>query len=338
MRSHRFGALNAAAVAVLAAVALLLTGCSSDSGSGSGSTDDAASGPWTFKDDQGKTVKLDHTPTRVAGLNDVLVSLMNYGVKPVASFGYTSLADDHRFDGLDTKGITEVGTSFGEINLEKLAAAKPDVIVTNVYPTDAKGTIDKTQADYGFKDLSQEKQVEKIAPVVTLYMGGDGEKVVKRTTDFATAVGAKASVVAAAKEKFDAAEKSLAAAGKETRIKVTVVYADGDGLYGVKAKDDPALRMYQDLGVPFTEPTPKGYYWGIYSWENAGKLGGDMLLLSQTGYQQAELKKQATFADNAALKSGQVHDWTSAGMDYVSQADYMNRLASWIKESKVVSK
>jgi iron complex transport system substrate-binding protein len=336
MRSHRFGAPYAAAVAVLAATALLLTGCASDSGSGS--TEKAASTSWSFKDDLGKTVKLDHTPTRVAGLNDVLVSLMNYGVKPVASFGYSSIADDHRFDGLDTKGITQVGTSYGEINLEKLAAAKPDVIVANVYPTDSKGTIDKTQPDYGFKDLEQEKQVEKIAPVVTLYMGGDGAKVVKRTTDLASSLGAKTSVVDAAKKKFDTAKKALAKASSDSDVTVTALYADGDGVNVAKPADDPALRMYRDIGVHLTVPTPKGFYWGIYSWENAGKIGGDMLLVEQSGYQKAELRKQPTFADSPALTSDQVHSWESSGMDYVAQASYMTRLATWISASKVVTK
>ncbi|WP_431038329.1 ABC transporter substrate-binding protein [Streptomyces sp. P6-2-1] len=340
MNLPRFGAPRAAAVAVLTAAALLVTGCSSDDGSsGDGSSAaKAASGPWTFKDDLGKTVKLDHRPRRIAGLNDVLVSFMNYGVEPVASFGYSSITQDKRFAGLDTKGVTPVGTTYGAINLEKLAAAKPDLIVTNVYPTDAKGTIDKTQPSYGFKNLEQQKQVEQIAPVVSLYMGGDGAKVIARTTALATAVGAKKAVVAAAKKKFDSAKQALAEAGGNTEAKVTVLYADADGVSVARPADDPALRLYRDIGVPMTVPKPKGYYWGNYSWENAGKIGGDLLLLSQDGYQTADLKKQPTFAEAPALTSGQVHTWESSGMDYVSQAAYMKRLAGWLTKAKAVTK
>ena len=35
-------------------------------------------------------------------------------------------------------------------------------------PTDATGTIDKTQPLYGFKDLAQQQQVAAIAPIITL--------------------------------------------------------------------------------------------------------------------------------------------------------------------------
>jgi iron complex transport system substrate-binding protein len=336
MRSPRLGALHAAAVAAVAAAALLLTGCSPDPDTGSSSA--AAAGSWSFEDGLGRTVKLDHAPARIAGLNDVLASLMNYGVKPVASFGYSSLDDDKRFDDLDTEGIAQVGTSYGEIDLEKLAAARPDVIVTNVYPTDSKGTIDRTQPDYGFKDLEQQKQAAQIAPIVTLYMGGDGADVIERAADFATSVGARTSVVDAAEKKFDTAKRTLADAAKNTDVTVTALYADADGVSVARPADDPGLRMYRDIGVKLTVPTPKGYYWGTYSWENAGKAGGDMLLLQQAGYQEADLKKQPTFADQPALKAGQVHPWDSASMDYVSQADYMSRLASWINSSKAVTK
>ena len=53
----------------------------------------AEEGGWSVTDDLGNTVELDATPARVAGLNDVVASLWNYGVEPVASFGQTSAAD-----------------------------------------------------------------------------------------------------------------------------------------------------------------------------------------------------------------------------------------------------
>lgn len=276
-------------------------------------------------------------PTRIAGLNDVIVSLLEYGIKPVASFGYSSIGDDQRFDGLDTKGITQVGTSYGAIDLAKLAEAKPDLIVTDVYPTDSKGTIDKTQPDYGFENVQQQAEIEKIAPIVTIYMGGDGADVVEHTTQLATALGAASSVTSAAKQKFDTAKTRLHDAAATSKVTVTAMYADSDGVSVAKPEDDPALRMYEEAGVKMFVPTPTGYYWGNYSWENSTKIGGDMILLEQSGYSEADLKKQLTFAGNPALKSGQVHTWASAGMDYIQQAAYMTELAGWITGAKVVT-
>jgi iron complex transport system substrate-binding protein len=326
-------------VLVALAAALALTGCSGSSSPAASGSDAAASssGPWTFKDDLGKTITVDHRPTRVAGLNDVLVSLLQYGIKPVASFGYAAIKDDPRFTGLDSAGITEVGVSYGEIDVEKLTEATPDLIVALVFPTDEKGTIDKSQPDYGFNDRAQQEQVEKIAPVLTLYMGGDGAAVVKRTTELATALGAPAAKVSASEQDYTGAQADLKAAAAESKLTVTALYADADGVNVAKAADDPALRLYRDLGVNFFEPTPKGYYWGIYSWENAGKIGGDLVLLNSTGYQQAELLKQPTIARLPAIAAGQIKPWVSPGLDYVSQAAYMKQLAGDLRGAKVVT-
>jgi iron complex transport system substrate-binding protein len=323
----------AAAVVVLAA----LSACSAES-SGSDTAKSAASeGAWSFTDDLGKTVTLDQAPTRVAGMNDQVVPLLQYGLEPVASWGYSSLKDDARFDDLNTSGITQIGTAYGEIDLEKLAAARPDVIISEVYPTDAKGTIDETQPDYGFKDLAQQKQVEAIAPVITVLLGGDGGDVVDSTTKLAEALGADAATVDKAKQRYDTAAAGLKKAVAANPVTVTALYADSDGVSVAKAHEDPALDLLADLGVTFFEPKPEGYYWGNYSWENAGQIGGDLWLLQQAGYDTAQLKKQPTVADAPALTSGQVQPWVSAALDYVSQADYIEQLTGWITDAKPVT-
>ncbi|GIF21708.1 hypothetical protein Ate02nite_44380 [Paractinoplanes tereljensis] len=265
------------------------------------------------------------------------MSLAKYGIKPVAAFGYASIKTDPRFEGVDTTGITEVGATYGEIDVEKLTEAAPDIIVADVYPTDTKGTIDPTQPDYGFKDVAQQTQIAKIAPIVTLKMGGDGADVIKRTTELATSLGASAETVATAEKAYTAAKTDLQTTAAASQVEVVALYADADGVSVAKAQDDPALRLYSDLGVKFFAPTPEGFYWGTYSWENAGKIGGDMVLLNSSGYQQAELLKQPTFATTAAAKSGQFHPWSSPGLDYVSQAAYMTQLSGFLKESKPVS-
>ena len=323
-RSPRFRTATAL-LSLLVAGTVALSGCA-PTPSGEGSADAA----WSFTDDLGVTVTLDHAPKRVAGLTDILATLMDYGVEPIASFGQFSLEDDGRFDAFDTSGIAQVGTSYGEIDLEALALAKPDIIVNHIYPIDEDGTIEDDQLRFDFKDLAQQQQVEKIAPLVTIYMGGEGEKVIERTADLAVALGADPDVIAATKDDFDKAAEQLTAAAEKSKVQVTVMYADADGVYIVKAADEPTTQLYSDLGVKFTQPTPEGYYWGIYSWENATEIGGDAVLLSKDGYQRDELLKQKTLAGNAALTADQVHTWGLAPMDYAAQADYMTELADWL--------
>ncbi|MGN7191176.1 ABC transporter substrate-binding protein [Curtobacterium sp. MCBA15_004] len=340
MKILRRGSVRAALVTSVAVSALLLSGCSASDGadsSGGAAKGSAASGPWSYRDATGATVKTDHTPKRVVVLNDIAISFIEYGVRPVGTFGQLTMAKDKRFAGLDTKGITQLGDAYGDIDLEELAALKPDLVVTSVYPTDEKGTLDKTQPAYGFKDKEQQQQVEAIAPVATVEWGGKGEDVIEEIADLAESLGAPESKVEAAEKRFDAAEDELEKAAKASDVSVVSMYADGDGAYVTRPSDEPTLQMYSSFGVDFVDPKPKGFYWGIYSWENAGQITGDVLLLSQQGYQVADLEKQPTFADNPALRAGQVHSWTFPALDYASQADYMTKLAGWLTESKKVS-
>ncbi|SNT25448.1 ABC transporter substrate-binding protein [Rhodococcoides kyotonense] len=322
--------LGAAATALVAACALVLAGCSSSDG------DTSSDQAWSFTDDLGQTVTLDHAPERIAGQNDLLAPLMEYGVSPIASFGFFSIEEDGRFSDFDTSGITEVGTSYGEINLDELALAKPDVILATIYPMDENGTLPEGNLRYGLKDLAQQEQLEKIAPIVTIYVGGEGKTVLDRIAELDTALGADSTQVDAAKQEFDTASQALTSAASKSEVLVTPMYADADGLYTYKADDEPTLQLYKSLGVNFFEPTPEGYYWGIYSWENATEVTGDVVLLAKDGYQLDDLKAQRTLAGNLALNAGQVHPYNQAPMDYASQASYMTDLAGWIQQDDVL--
>ncbi|WP_022905325.1 ABC transporter substrate-binding protein [Curtobacterium sp. B18] len=340
MKIIRRGSFRAALVTSVAVSALLLAGCSStdssDDSAGSGSSA-AAGGAWSYKDATGTTIKVDHTPKRVVVLNDIAISFIEYGLKPVGTFGQLTMAKDARFDDLDTDGITQLGAAYGDIDLEQLAALKPDLVVTSVYPTDEQGTLDTTQPGYGFKDKEQQKQVEAIAPVAQVKWGGKGEDVIETIAKLAESLGAKESTVDKAEDRFETAADDLEKVAKDSDLSVVSMYADGDGAYVTRPTDEPTLQMYTSFGVDFVNPKPKGFYWGIYSWENAGQISGDVILLSQQGYQVADLEKQPTFADNAALEAGQVHSWTFPALDYTSQAAYMQQLAGWLQDGKKLS-
>lgn len=319
--------------AIIACVALALSGCAAtDAEPGAA---EASATTWSFTDDVGKTVTLDQRPTKIAGLSDVLFSMVNYGLQPVASFGYSSLKDDPRFKDLDTTGIVELGAVYGEINLEGLAAAAPDVIVTHAYPTDASGKIDSTQPFYGFKDLAQQEQAEKIAPIITIAMAGSASDVITRTTELAVALGVSpdSGPVKDGKAAFEAASTALTQAAANG-VRTQVMYAEAANVYVAKAADDPSLRLYQSLGMTFVTPKTKDYYWDIIGWEDYDTVGGDLVLYSERGFGPDQLKKQPTFAATAAAKADQVHPWVFAGMDYVSQAAYLEQLAGFVGSSK----
>jgi iron complex transport system substrate-binding protein len=157
----------------MASAALLPLGLLAACGDGSSSPEDeettgvaADAGPWEFTDDLGQTVELPERPTRIAAYGDEAAALMNFGVTPVALWHYTDPGEDSTFESLDLGDTEVVGTVYGEINLEKLAAAAPDLIVTTTYDGDTPDSM------YGFKDEAQLARIREIAPVIGVEQAG----------------------------------------------------------------------------------------------------------------------------------------------------------------------
>jgi iron complex transport system substrate-binding protein len=318
-------------------LAATVSACGEDDAAG---TDTAAAEGWEFTDDLGTTVSLDEVPTRVAGLNDVLSSLWNYGIEPVASWGQTSIEDDVAFEGKDLSGVEIVGTSYGQIDLEALAAAEPDLIVASVYPTDSEGTLDADAPLYGFESIEQQEQVAEIAPIVGIAWRGSAAEVIERTVELAESLGVdvEGGEVAQMREEYEAASAELTAAA-ESGVSVLPVFAtEADGWWMAKAPDDPSLHLYQDLGVNFVDPGGDGYFWNSVGWEEVPGHPSDVLLYSlRFSMTPEEIAAQPTAALLPAVMAGQLYPWKYLGMDYVAQAEYMTELAGWLTEAQKVT-
>jgi iron-desferrioxamine transport system substrate-binding protein len=294
-------------------------------------------GGWSFTDDLGRTVTVDERPTRIAGLTDVVASLWNYGIEPVAAFGYTGISEDGRFAGRDLSGVAELGPMYGQIDLEALAAADPDLIVTHAYPVDAAGTIDPQAPLYGFADIAQQEAVARIAPIVAIRMDGSAVQVIDRTAQLALALGADPAVVTGARAEYDdAAGRLRIAAASGLQVLVVAAYPT-EGFYVAKAQDDPTLTAFADLGVRFVDPGGTGYYWQPVSWENVGSLPADIVLESQIDEMTADqILAQPVFARTPAGQARQVYPWVFASLDYAAQAAYMTEVAAHLASAHKV--
>jgi iron complex transport system substrate-binding protein len=316
---------------------LLLAGLLAVTACSTSASEPTGTGSWSFTDDLGRTVTLDERPTRVAGLTDVVASLWNYGIAPVAAFGYTGISQDKRFAGRDLSGVAELGPVYGQIDLEALAAADPDVIVTHAYPVDAAGTVDPQAPLYGFADLAQQEAAARIAPIIAIKMDGSAVQVIDRTAQLARALGADPAVIDGARAEYDAAAERMRAAAA-TGLRVLVVAAfPADGFYVAKAPDDPTLTAFADLGVQFVWVGGSNYYWETVSWEKVGALPADVVLESQIDEMNAEqILAQPTFAATPAGQARQVYPWVFASLDYGAQAAYMNELAGHLQSARKV--
>ncbi|MEP9364371.1 ABC transporter substrate-binding protein [Nocardioides sp. CN2-186] len=327
--------LIGASVAVV--LAATLAACGSDGSSTTASPEDSATpsaGPWSWTDDLGQEVELDQAPVRVAAYGDAAAALWHFGITPVAIFTWSDPAEDVMFDGLDLDDTEVVGSTYGEINLEQLAAAQPDIIVATSYTGDTPDEM------YGFKDKAQLAKVKAIAPVIAVAQVGSMKDVIETNEELAASLGVDTSddsPVGQDRAAFEAASAKLSEAA-ETGLSVVPIYADADGLYIAKAPDDPALLYYQDLGVNFTKIGGKDYYWEILSWENADRYDPDLFInATRNSYSTEQLGEQPTFARTTAYQSGQIHDWDSSSMDYPSQTAYMEDLAGWLSTDQDVA-
>jgi iron complex transport system substrate-binding protein len=332
-RFHR--RIVAATIAV--ATAALLTACGGDESDDTAAEGSAApsSGPWNYTDDLGQTIELDETPTRVAAYCDAGAALWNFGITPVALFHYMDPADDPTFEDLDLTETEVIGTAYGEINLEELAALQPDLIVTTTYDGDTPEEM------YGFKDKAQLAKVKAIAPVVGVEQSGSALDVATTNEELAASLGVdtdEGSDVAADKAEFEAASAALTEAAGAGRT-VLPMYAEDAGLYVLIPQDDPMMNYFQSLGVRFEKTGGKDdYYWQTLSWENADTYEPDLVLNSQRGsYSTEQLEAHPVFGRLAAVEAGQVHPWKFKSMDYVSLTSYMQELARWLSTDQDVA-
>ncbi|WP_324274802.1 ABC transporter substrate-binding protein [Blastococcus brunescens] len=315
-----------------------VSACGEESTDTTGS--EPAEGGWSFTDDLGTTVELPEAPTRIAGLNDLAASLWNYGLEPVATFGQTSAEDDVAFEGRDLSDVAIVGSSYGEIDLEALAAADPDVIVTTIYPVDSSGEIPADTAGYGFTDQAQQEQVAEIAPIITIAYRGSAADVIERVVELADALGVDtgSGTVADARADFETASEELTETASSGVSVLPVFATEADGWWMAKASDDPQLALYQELGVNFVDPGGDGYFWNSVGWEEVPNHPSDVLLYSlRFSMTPEEIAAQPTAALLPAIEAAQLYPWKYIGPDYVAQAAYMEELSGYLSEAQRVT-
>jgi len=320
----------------LAALALTgLSGCADDSTpTPVDGAADVPSGPWSWTDDLGQEIELERAPTRIAAYGDAAAALMNFGITPVALFHYIPPADDPTFEDLDLSDVAIIGEAYGELNLEQLAAAAPELIVTTSYAGE------KPELMYGFKGETQMEKVRQIAPVIGVMQSGSALDVIRANEKLVASLGVDvdSGQVAEDRAAFEEASAELTAPAQSGLTLLPLYAEEAGGIWFAKAPDDPALNYYQSLGVQFADVGGKDYYWHNVGWENADLYPADVVLYSMRGSLTPEqMMEQPTFARLPVAEAGQLHPWKFKSMDYPSQTSYLRELAGWLTEDRDVA-
>lgn len=334
IRPTRRGLLAMGGAVGLGAV-LAACGDSDAKDSGSTGTKGADAGPWSFKDDRGKTAEAASVPKNVVAFTGVAAALHDYGIEVKAVFGPTTTKDgkaDVQAGDLDVSKVEILGNVWGEFNVEKYAALDPDLLVTAMWEKDALWYVPDTSKD----------KILKLAPSVALWAARTTiPKAIQRHEDLAASLGAdvKAKTVTDAKARFEKAAARLRAAAKsKPNIKVLIGSASQDLFYVTLAKTAADTLYFQELGVQFVEPkvNAAGFFEEL-SWENVDKYQADIIMMDNrsSALQPDALTSKPTWMQLPAVKAGQVVPRTTEPIfSYDKCAPVLEDLAKAIEDAK----
>ncbi|GGR66659.1 ABC transporter substrate-binding protein [Streptomyces humidus] len=311
VRPTRRGILAAGGALGLGAV---LAACGDGDASGSGAESSAnapvKSGPWTFKDDRGTTVKLDSVPANIVAFTGVGAALYDYGIQVKGVFGPTKTAAgkaDVQAGDMDVSKVTVLGNVWDEFNVEKYAALAPDVLISTMF--DGAGTL------WYVPEASKDK-IAKLAPSVGLSVyDRQLTAPLQRMWELAESLGADmtAAAVTGAKKRFEEAAARLRAAAKaKPGIRVMAGSASPELFYVSGTDLSVDLEYFKALGVNFVEPPASakakgGGWYESLSWENVDKYPADIIMMDDRSstVQPADIT-EATWKKLPAVKAGQV--------------------------------
>ncbi|MFF0017631.1 ABC transporter substrate-binding protein [Streptomyces sp. NPDC005374] len=290
-----------------------LAACGDDDSGSEGTSEEttaAKSGPWSFKDDRGTTVKLDEVPTKIVAFVGVAAALYDYGIDIKGVFGPTKTKDgkaDVQAGDMDVSKLTVFGNVWDQFNVEAYAAFGPQALLTTTF--DSAGTL------WYVPEASKDK-IAKLAPSVAISVyDRQLTTSLTRMWELADSLGADltAAKVTDAKKRFEEASERLRKAAKaRPEIRVLAGSAAESVFYVSGTNLSVDLEYFKALGVNFVEPSASvlkasGGWYESLSWENVDKYPADIIVMDdRTATIQPADITEATWKKLPAVKAGQV--------------------------------
>ncbi|MEU6280076.1 ABC transporter substrate-binding protein [Streptomyces sp. NPDC047028] len=300
------------------------------------------SGPWSFKDDRGATVKLDKVPANIVAFTGVGAALHDYGVQVKGVFGPTTTKDgkpDVQAGDMDVSEVTVLGNSWGQFNIEKYASLAPDVLISTMF--DDAGTL-------WYVPEESKKKIAQLAPSVGISVyDRQLTQPLQRMWALAESLGGdmKAAKAVDAKRRFEEAAGRLRAAAKaKPDIRVMAGSASDQLFYVSGTNLSIDLEYFKALGVNFVEPPESakkqgGGWYESLSWENVDKYRADIIMMDDrtSAIQPADISK-GTWRKLPAVRAGQVIGRSPEPiLSYDKCVPLLTGLASALEKAKKVS-
>jgi iron complex transport system substrate-binding protein len=317
-RSYPFAVIVAASALLLASCAAAEESSEQPAGGGEGVTLEHPS-------IDGLAIDFDAQPENIVMDCYAYSSLHEYGIEPVALFGYEC---DNPFvmGDADISGIDMVGKD-GEIDVEKLAELRPDAIV-------GQGSAE----GWSWFDEDVNAQITRVAPFVPLPGSETIDARIADTREIAAFFGADVEADAIVQSDADlaAAKETFSDAITDSGLNIMLTSPTKEMLYtGVGFAQ---ATLLEELGptIVGADAPETGNPWGQVAWEDASTYPADILLIE--GYNDDFAFTTELWDALSAVKAGQLGAWSSKGaMTATTYAAWLNDVAELVSSSTKVA-
>lgn len=312
--------------AVLVASALLLSGCAGSAGASESDAEKSGPVTLTHPTEKGLEISFDAQPENLIMDCYAYSSLHEYGLEPVALFGFDC---DNPFvmGDIDISGITRVGQD-GEIDVEKVAELRPDAIIGH-----------GKAGGWSWFDEDVNAQLTRVAPFVPVQYTDsvdDGIAAVREIADFFGGDVDAERIATADADYEEAKEAFREAIAGSTDLSIMFASPTKEMLY--TAVGFAPTDLLEELGATVIGPEKPatGNPWGQVAWEQASTYPADILLVE--GY-SADYEFSAELWNGLpAVSAKQLGAWGSKGaMTSRSYADWLNAVSELVTSSKNVA-
>jgi iron complex transport system substrate-binding protein len=296
---------------------------------------------WSFTDDKGVTVTLPEAPKRVVIDVNPAAPLWDFGIRPVAVFGWLANPDgDFGLAGgnIDPSQVEIIGNGAETIDVEALIALQPDLVVTLTFVPDDPLDYWSLAADGPLE------QVKQVAPIIAISGVQSADAQLARFAELAEALGAdlESPELTEAQATWRASEDAFKAALAEKPGISAVFGALGtDEIYVANPKRAGDLVYFRSLGLEIPDvdlPEDSTDYWETLSLEAVGKYQTDLFFNSYRGTSIEEAVAVPTIGQLPAVKAGQIFVWNQ---DFISSYQgltaILDELTAAVEASEIVT-
>jgi iron complex transport system substrate-binding protein len=295
---------------------------------------------WSFTDDKGVTIELPERPTRIVADVNAAAPLWDFGIRPIAVFGWNAtLTEDGDFGAaggrIDPSQVEIVGDEVETIRLEDALSLDPDLIITLTWAPEEPD-------EYWSIDVAVVDRVKEIAPILALSATGRADVNLARSAELAEALGADLSTPEQLEQKarFETALEGFEAVAAE-KADLTNVFGYIDTtemIYIANPPDWGDLAWYRELGLNIIDPEANPLdYWQELSREGALIYPSDIFWQSTRPGTLSieELQADAVLSGNPAIKAGQIGLWNQDYiLSYQGMADALENLSTVLSSAE----